>query len=146
MTDTLYLIAHIARRAVAIGSSQVESVVDIGAVTPAPRAPDHIRGLAALRSRVMTVVDAHAALGMPRLAIAGSRAIVTVVDGHHYAVLVDALEDIAPFVPRPLAPGVTLGDGWRAVGCGEVERDGEPILAIDLAALVRGGAADPALN
>ena len=137
MTEQLFLIAMIAGRGVAISSTQVESVVDIGRVTPTPRVAPHIRGLAALRSRVVTVIDAHAALGR-KAAIAGDRAVITVIDGHHYAVLVDALEDVAPFTLVPLTPGIALDRGWRAIGCGEVERHGEPILAIDLAALVQG--------
>lgn len=138
MTGPLFLIATIAGRGVAIDSAQVDSVVDIGRVTPTPRVAPHIRGLAALRSRVVTVIDAHAALGLRAAGIAGNRAVITVVDGHHYAVLVDALEDVAPFALAPLTPGIALDRGWRAVGRGEVERDGEPILAIDLAALVQG--------
>jgi purine-binding chemotaxis protein CheW len=138
MSEQLFLIAHIAGRGVAIDSAQVESVVDIGAITPTPRAASHIRGLAALRSRVVTVIDTHAALGLPQLAIAGNRAVITVVDGHHYAVLVDSLEDVAPFAASPLPPGIGLEAGWRQAGCGSVERDGEPILAIDLTALVHG--------
>ena len=138
MTEQLFLIAHIAGRGVAIDSAQVESVVDIGQVTPTPRVAKHIRGLAALRSRVVTVIDTHAALGLPPLGIAGSRAVITVIDGHHYAVLVDSLEDVAPFEPSPLPPGIALDAAWRRAGCGQVERDGEPILAIDLTALVQG--------
>ena len=34
----LFLIAHLAGRAVAIDSAQVDSVVDIGAIVPVPRA------------------------------------------------------------------------------------------------------------
>ncbi|MES2096271.1 MAG: chemotaxis protein CheW [Pseudomonadota bacterium] len=142
MTEQLFLIAHIAGRGVAIDSSQVESVVDIGSVTPTPRAAPHIRGLAALRSRVVTVIDAHAALGLPKLAITGNRAIITVVDGHHYAVLVDSLEDVAPFASTALPAGIALDAGWRQAGCGEVERDGEPILVIDLTALIHGPPVD----
>ena len=142
MTEQLFLVAHIAGRGVAIDSAQVESVVDIGHVTPTPRVAKHIRGLAALRSRVVTVIDAHAALGLPPVGIAGSRAVITVIDGHHYAVLVDSLEDVAPFSAAPLPSGIALDGGWRAVGCGEVERDGEPILAIDLTALVQGPAVE----
>jgi purine-binding chemotaxis protein CheW len=139
----LYLIAQVAGRAVAIDSDQVESVVDIGEVTQVPRASQHIRGLAALRSRVVTVVDTHAALGLPPLGIAGSRAVITVIDGHHYAVLVDSLEDVAPFESAPLPSGIALDGGWREAGCGQIERDGEPILAIDLTALIHGPSADP---
>ncbi|MEN2712398.1 chemotaxis protein CheW [Sphingomonas sp. NPDC092331] len=135
----LYLIAQIAGRAVAIDSEQVESVVDIGEVTAVPRASAHVRGLAALRSRVVTVVDTQSALGMAGGSPA-RRAVITHVEGHHYAMLVDALDDVAPFELLPLAQGVTLDPAWRGAGRGIVERDGEPILAIDLASLVPGHA------
>ncbi len=135
----LYLIAQIAGRAVAIDSNQVESVVDIGEVTAVPRASSHVRGLAALRSRVVTVVDTQSALGL-EAAAAAKRAVITQVEGHHYAMLVDALDDVAPFDLLPLASGVTLDAAWREAGRGIVERDGEPILAIDLASLVPGHA------
>jgi len=133
----LYLIAQVAGRAVAIDSDQVESVVDIGEVTQVPLASRHIRGLAALRSRVVTVVDTHTALGLDSASQA-KRAVITLVEGHHYALLVDALDDVAPFELLPLAGGVALDTAWRHAGRGIVERDGEPILAIDLASLVPG--------
>ena len=136
----LYLIAQIAGRAVAIGSEQVESVVDIGEVTKVPRASDHVRGLAALRSRVVTVVDTQAALGLAAGGQEARRAVITRVDGHHYALLVDALEDVAPFELLPLAAGIALDEGWRNAGRGIVEREGEPVLVIDLASLVPGHA------
>jgi purine-binding chemotaxis protein CheW len=133
----LYLIAQVAGRAVAIDSDQVESVVDIGEVTQVPLASQHIRGLAALRSRVVTVVDTHTALGLDSASQA-KRAVITLVEGHHYALLVDALDDVAPFELLPLAGGVALDTAWQRAGRGIVERDGEPILAIDLASLVPG--------
>jgi purine-binding chemotaxis protein CheW len=136
----LYLIAQIAGRTVAIDSDQVESVVDIGEVTAIPRAAEHVRGLAALRSRVVTVVDTQSALGLESSGAEARRAVITLIDGHHYALLVDALDDVAPFDLLPLAGGVALNSAWRAAGRGIVERDGEPILAIDLASLVPGHA------
>lgn len=136
----LYLIAHIAGRIVAIGSEQVQSVVDIAAVTPVPCAPPHVRGLAALRSRVVTVIDTRLALGLARAQDA-TRAIIVCVDGHDYALLVDALDDISPFALHPLSNGLALDPAWRALGRGLVERDGEPVLVIDLAALIPGQAA-----
>jgi len=131
----LYLIAQIAGRAVAIDSDQVESVVDIGEVTAVPRASAHVRGLAALRSRVVTVVDTQSALGLQG-GSGAKRAVITRVEGHHYALLVDSLDDVAPFDLLPLAGGVALDSAWRNAGRGIVEREGEPILAIDLASLV----------
>ena len=136
----LYLIAQIAGRAVAIDSDQVESVVDIGEVTAIPRAAEHVRGLAALRSRVVTVVDTQSALGLEASGQEACRAVITLIDGHHYALLVDALEDVAPFDLLPLTGGFALDSAWRSAGRGIVERDGEPILAIDLTNLVPGHA------
>lgn len=138
----LFLIAHIAGRTVAVGSDQVESVVDIVDVTPVPRAPSLVLGLAALRSRVVTVIDTCVALGLDsQVCTSARRAVIVRVDGHHYAMLVDALDDVSAFTLQPLANGIALDPAWRRIAVGIVERDGEPVLAIDLAALVPGMAA-----
>jgi purine-binding chemotaxis protein CheW len=134
----LFLIARIAGRTVAIESSQVESVVDITTVVPVPRTVPQVLGLAALRSRVVTVIDTHAALDLPPADRQPTRAVITPVDGHHYAVLVDTLEDVAPFELLPLASGIVLDGGWRETGCGVIERGGEAVLVIDLRALLPG--------
>lgn len=135
MTD-LFLIAEIAGRSVAIASDQVDSVVDIAGIVPVPRADSRVRGLAALRSKVVTVIDTHAVLGMPRDVTAHGRAVITVIDGHHYAILLDALEDVIPCSLQPLSGGILLAPAWRALGSGIVEIEGDPILAIDLRAMV----------
>ncbi|WP_448502538.1 chemotaxis protein CheW [Sphingomonas sp.] len=134
----LYLLAHVAGRAVAIESAAVESVVDIGVVTPVPLAAGAVRGLATLRSRVVTVIDTHLALGGERAEGEVRRAIVSQIDGHHYAFLVDSLEDISAFDLQPVASGVALGGAWGRSGRGLIDRDGEPVLVIDLATLVPG--------
>ena len=135
MTE-LFLVAHIAGRGVAIAADQVDSVVDIGDVVAVPRADAFVRGLAALRSRVVTVIDTGTALGLEPTPDAVRRAVITVVEGHHYAILVDSVEDVAPFARLPLSPGLTLRNGWAAAGIGLVERDGEPLLILDLDAVV----------
>lgn len=144
--DGLFLIAHVAGRTVAIASAQVESVVDIGEVTAVPRAPAMVLGLAALRSRVVTVIDTPVALGLAS-GDRAKRAVIVVSEGHHYALLVDALDDVAPFALQPLANGLALDPSWRAVALGLIERDGEPILAIDLGALIpRAAQIDPSIS
>ena len=138
---SLFLVAQIAGRPVAIASDQVESVVDIGQIVPVPTADRRVRGLAALRSRVVTVIDTHAVLGLEVDDHYAGRAVITVLDGHHYAILVDALDDVMPAALLPLTGGIVLDDGWRALGCGIVELDGEPVLVIDLRAMIPGLAA-----
>ena len=93
------------------------------------------------KPKVVTVIDTHAVLGLDDDGAAEGRAVITVIDGHHYAILVDALEDVTPCALQPLSGGILLDAGWRALGSGIVELDGEPVLAIDLRAMVPGLAA-----
>ena len=111
----LFLIAHFAGRGVAIDTTQVDSVVDIAEVVQVPRTETAIRGLVALRSRVVTVIDTGTALGLEPTPGSARRAVITRVDGHHYAILVDSLEDVALFERQPLSSGLALDRGWQAV-------------------------------
>lgn len=134
----LFLIAHIAGRPIAVAGAQVDSVVDLGDIVPVPRAGRAIRGLAALRSRVVTVIDTGVALDLVPMPADARRAVITRFEGHHYAVLVDGLEDVAPFVRQPIENGLALRGGWAAAADGLIERDGEPVLILDLARIVPG--------
>lgn len=136
MTERLHLVAHIAGRGLLLDAAQVDSVIDVGDVVPAPGSAAGVRGLAALRSRVVTVIDTWKLLDLPPPRDPPRRAAVTQVDGHAYAILVDALEDVASFAVEPLASGVALGARWAAVATGSADRTGEPMLAIDLHRLV----------
>jgi purine-binding chemotaxis protein CheW len=135
--DDLYLITAIAGRAVAMPSDRVDSVVDLGAIVPVPAAPRHVCGLAALRSRVVTVIDAATALGAAGGGETG-RAVVVTVAGHVYALLVDRLDDVAAFAVAPLPDGVRLDAGWARAARGVIDRDGEAVLVIDPAELIGG--------
>lgn len=136
MSETLHLLAHVGGRAIAVPADAVESVVDITTIVKAPRAHPAVRGLATLRSRVVTVVDTWRLLDLPAPDTAACRAIITVVEGHHHAVLVDALEDVAPLHVQPLPTGLSLGQRWATVTTGAADRDGEPVLVIDITRLV----------
>jgi purine-binding chemotaxis protein CheW len=134
----LLLIVRLAGERVAFPAAEVESVVEIEALTPVPRAADHIAGLAALRSRVLTVVDCRASLEVGRHDGEGGDAMVVVADGHPYALLVDGVEDVveAGGETRPLRSA--LKGGWRRVARGTVEADGDLLLLLDPAALIAG--------
>lgn len=132
----LFLIAHIAGRGVAIPTGEIDSVVDIGEVVEVPGADASVRGLTALRSRVVTVIDTGVALGVGAMPADATRAVITRLDGHFYAMLVDSLEDVATFDQQPLSSGIALDRGWQLAGTGIIDRDGEPLLIVDLAALI----------
>ena len=133
---TMFLLAQMADRTVAISVDQVESVVDLGVIVPVPGAPPFVRGLAALRSKLMTVISSRTVLGAYIGLMAPRRAVVTVIDGHHYAVMVNELDEVAELELKPLPSGLPISGAWRAVACGVVDCGGEPLLAIDLRALV----------
>lgn len=134
----LFLIAELAGRRVAFPSSQVESVVDVGEIVPVPRVDPAVGGVAALRSRVVTVIDSRVALGMTRDMRVRKRAVVAAVEGHSYALLVDSLDDVTPLECQSVGGGVALDPAWQRAVCGLVERDGEPIPVLQPAALVPG--------
>ncbi|WP_174291812.1 chemotaxis protein CheW [Sphingomonas bacterium] len=139
--SVLFLIATIAGRTVAIDTHHIDAVVDLTDLVSIPRTSPAIRGLAALRSRVVTVIDTALALGLAPMSAEARRAITARIDGHSYGFLVEALEDVASFEPQALSLGLALDRGWRLAGRGIVERDGKPILILDLAALLPSPAA-----
>ena len=62
LMNELLLIVSIAGSRVALPAAAVESVVELESLIPVPRAPDHLAGLSALRSRVLTVIDCQRSL------------------------------------------------------------------------------------
>lgn len=132
----LHLIARIAGRAVAFAAQEVDSVVDLSDITPTPLAVPGVMGIAALRSRVVTVLDPRVVLGLAAGPLPADRAVIGAVDGHLYAILVEALEDVVEYDATPLPPGVALSAGWAGVGNALIDRDGEPVLVVPLARLV----------
>lgn len=140
---SLVLVVNLAGQRVALASEDVESVVEIEGITAVPRAAPHVAGLAALRSRVLTVIDCRASLDLGPTEKARD-AVVAVVDGHPYALLVDTVEDVVEAAGgiRPL--GASVGPGWSRVARGAVEAEGDLMLLLDVPALIAGPAAEAA--
>ena len=132
----LFLLARVAGQDVAILSDHVESVVDIGAIAPVPRTSRAVCGLAALRSRVVTVIDTALAIDPDGAPCQRTRAVVTQVDGHHYALLVDMLDDAYRCEVRPLSSGLMPGAAWGPVVSGVIDHLDRAVLVLDLSAVV----------
>ena len=140
----LLLIVRLAGQRVALPAADVESVVEIEALTPVPGAAGHVAGLAALRSRVLTVIDCLASLDPSRRLPADAReAVMAVVDGHPYALLVEAVEDVVESSGER-QPASTLGSGWRRIGRATIEAEGDLLLLADVEALIAGPAREAA--
>ncbi len=143
--NQLLLIVTIARSRVAFPAEKVESVVELDALSPVPRAAAHVAGLSALRSRVLTVIDCQRSLELGSTDLSGlHEAAVVEVDGHHYALTVDAVEDVVEALSEPQPVRATMEAGWERVGLGMVETEEGPLLLFDIDALIAGPAGDRA--
>ena len=138
--NALLLIVTIAGERVALPAEAVESVVELDTLIPVPRASPHVAGLSALRSRVLTVIDCRRSLelGSPAADETIREAAVVELDGHHYALMVDLVEDVVEALSDPAPVRAAMGRGWERVASGMVETEQGPMLLVDVSALVAG--------
>jgi len=138
--NELLLVVRIAGQRVALPAARIESVVELDTLIPVPRAATHIAGLSALRSRVLTVICCRRSLGFPVPETPDGilEAAVTEVDGHHYALIVDGVEDVLEAVSDPAPVRAAMGEGWERVSSGMVETEEGALLLMDVEGLVAG--------
>jgi purine-binding chemotaxis protein CheW len=138
MTELL-LIVTIAGERITIPAADIESVVELEALIPVPRVAPHVAGLAALRSRVLTVIDCYASLELsPAEERSLKEAIIVEADGHPYALLVDSVEDVVEVTGEVRPVRTTLKRGWRRVARGMIDVGGDLLLLVDTQALLLG--------
>ena len=138
----LLLIVRFGGQRVALRAADVEAAVELDALTPVPGAPPHVAGLASLRSRVLTVIDCAASLDpRARVSDGSCEAVVAVVDGHPYALLVEGVEDVVESEGGEAAPIASLTPGWARIARGAVDAGGDFLLLSDIEALVAGSVA-----
>ena len=139
--NTLLLIVTIAGERVALPAAAVESVVELDALIAVPRAAAHVAGLSALRSRVLTVIDCKHSLELGSTELNDGNlheAAVVELDGHHYALTVDAVEDVVEAMSEPTPIRAAMGAGWERVSKGMVETEEGPLLLVDITAIIAG--------
>lgn len=135
----LYLIAELDGQRIALDAAHIDSVVHVAHVTPIPLAPPHLLGLAALRSRVITVIDCRAALGLPPGPAGSARtAAVLDVEGHRYGLVVDRVEDVREIDAPPSPVRARLEAGWSDAAQGMLDDGASSLLLLDPAIVVAG--------
>ena len=146
--NELLLVVTIAGERVALPAAAVESVVELEALIPVPRAAAHVAGLSALRSRVLTVIDCMRSLELGETDCSDGirEAAVVELDGHHYALIVDLVEDVLEALSDPAPMRAAMAPGWERVSKGMVETEVGPLLLVDVAALIAGAEAGPQLK
>lgn len=142
--NQLLLIVAIGGSRVALPAAAVESVVELEALIPVPRAAPHVAGLSALRSRVLTVIDTLRSLGLGDTDCSDGirEAAVVELDGHHYALIVDSVDDVVEALSDPAPVRAAMGEGWERASHGMIETEAGPLLLVDIAAIVAGAEAE----
>jgi purine-binding chemotaxis protein CheW len=65
-------------------------------------------------------------------------AVVVELDGHHYALMVDTVEDVVEALSEPSPVRAAMGSGWERIAQGMVETENGPLLVVEVAALIGG--------
>jgi len=138
--NVLLLVVTIDGERVALPAASVEAVVELDTLITVPRAAPHVAGLSALRSRVLTVIDCKRSLELGQSDCSGGirEAAVVELDGHHYALIVDLVEDVVEALSEPSPVRSTMGGGWERASQGMVDTETGPLLLVDVAALIAG--------
>ena len=135
----LYLIASLSGQRIAISAAYIDSVVNVAVITPVPMAPPHVCGLAALRSRVITMVDCRTALSLDSAPQADvKRTVVVNLDGHQYGLVVDHVDDVCQIEGAAVPIRTRLDHGWSRAALGMLDLEGLSILLIDPVAMIAG--------
>ena len=133
----LLLIARIADRPCAFRAGQVQSVIDLGKITPIPCAPDYIVGMAALRSQALTVIDCRRVIGeISDKFETDLRAPVVTVNGHSYALIVDTVEDVMEAESEIETVLGGFGEEWTRISNGMIETAEGPVLVLDVNSII----------
>ncbi|MXO59805.1 chemotaxis protein CheW [Altererythrobacter salegens] len=143
MEERSLLLVRIAGEMAAIESERIQSVVELDNITPVPRAPAHVVGLAALRSKAMTVVNCRCSLELAASEAVSegeilALAVVVEIDEYLYALVVDRVEEVVPLEGEPAPLRADLLPGWTRATLGMVETTAGPALLLDPDQLVAG--------
>ncbi|MBK6780948.1 MAG: chemotaxis protein CheW [Gemmatimonadetes bacterium] len=123
-------------RAYAVPVTQVREVAMLPRVTPVPRMPAQIRGVASLRGLLLPVVDPAPHLGHAPLPLMAVTPVVVLKDGAQDVGL--AVEAIAGLLPMetPCAVPAGLPPAVAAVAVGAFLSEGRPVVLLEGEALL----------
>jgi purine-binding chemotaxis protein CheW len=129
--QNLFLIAVIAGTEVAICSDYIESVVTVGEAIHVPQCDPLVAGLFALRSRVLTLIDCqYAVSGQNEAVCKNALAVIAVISGHPYGLLVQAVRDVVSVDPHNIKPASTLDPRWSGIVSHMVEVDNRMLMVL----------------
>ena len=131
------VLVQLAGQRIALPALDVDSVIELDKITPVPGAPPYIAGLTSLRSRALTVIDCAKMLGLNQYETGErQRGVVFNFKGHDYALLVEAVEDVADATTEPAAVPGGAGEVWSKISDGLIETNVGPAMLIRTETLI----------
>jgi len=130
--NTPLILLTIAGRSCALSAQEVQTVIELEAITAVPRAPGFVIGLTALRSQTLTVLDTRMVVGhSPADFSTDTRAVVIEVGGHSYALRVDQIRDVGLMQSDIQSVATGFGEPWADFARGMVETGSGLALLLD---------------
>lgn len=134
LAHNLFLVGRIGDSWIGISAEQVEAVVPLNEVVPVPHAPAAVKGLVAIRSRLLTLIDTAVAIG--RATSTQSSLMVIVSDGGHgYALTMEQVEDVVALGDLKPVSAILTG-GWAGIATHMADHDGRAILIVEPSQLI----------
>jgi purine-binding chemotaxis protein CheW len=136
---SLFLIANINGARIAIDSTVIESLVHVHDVISVPQCDPSVAGLFALRSRVLTLIDSqYLVTGKQQPLKKGALAVVAEIAGHHYGLLVEAVEDVVAIPNDKMESQIKPPSEWAPLVTGIASVGGEMVMILDTTQLING--------
>lgn len=138
MNDSLFLFATVAGTDIAMPTHELEAVVRLSEIVPIARTAPQVRGLAALRSRVLTIIDVRTLVTgeLTEMGIS-PLAIVAEVEGHTYGLLIDTVSDICPVEGGILPVRGRVRAAWEPYADGMILYEDRLHLAVSIPDFIR---------
>ncbi len=135
-----FLCFRLSKESYALPIDDVREVIGMVDVTPVPRAPHSVLGVASLHGRIVPVVDLRARLGIAAAAPTDETAMVVVGRGDDQAsaaCVVDAVGDVVAIAPGHLAPAPRCNVASGDCIAGLLKLDGRVLIVLRAARLLR---------
>lgn len=129
LANNLFLVGRIGHSWIGISAEQVEAVVPMGEVVPVPHAPAAVKGLVAIRSRLLTLIDTNVLIGQ---GVSADGALMMIISdaGHGYALTIDEVDDVVALDElKPVS--AILASGWQGIATQMADNAGRAILIVE---------------
>jgi purine-binding chemotaxis protein CheW len=134
-----FVAVTIADQLFGIAVCEVEEVLGPQRLTRVPLGPAWIAGVLNLRGKIVTAIDTHARLALPKSTRAADDEVAVVIKHgeHSYSLIVDDVSSVLTVEPSAVLPNPpALDPVWRDSSAGIIELDDRLLVVLDVARLL----------